>query len=93
MSGRLPLKHFTSLKTAADLHRERLHSARLSRTATQLLKEVNSASEAKLRFLSWACYGANQPNHPVHTIPQQEAAKIWEAIKARKEPLAQKMAA
>jgi hypothetical protein len=93
MSGKLPLKHFTSLKTAADLHRERLQSARLSRTATQLLKEVNSASEAKLRFLSWACYGANQPSHPIHTISQQETAKIWAAIKARKESLAQKMAA
>ena len=93
MSGGLPLKHFTALNTAASLQRERLQSARLSVTAMGLLKEVNTASRSKLRFLSWACYGNNQPNHPIHIIPSQEASRIWDAIRARKEASERQMAA
>lgn len=84
-SGALPLKHFTALKTAADLQRVRLQSARLSRTAHRLIQEINSASDAKLRFLSWALYGNNQPEHPVHTLSNQEQTRVWEALKSRKE--------
>jgi hypothetical protein len=83
-SGALPLKHFTTLKTAADLQRVRLQSARLSQTAHRLIQEINSASGAKLRFLSWALYGNNQPDHPVHTLSNQEQTRIWEALKSRK---------
>jgi hypothetical protein len=89
----LPLKHFTTLKTAAQLQRERLNSARLSRPAFQLLKEVNAASSSRLRFLAWACYGSNQPSHPIHSLPAQEQARIWEAIRARKAPVARAQAA
>jgi len=91
--GSLPLKHFTTLKTAAQLQRERLHSAPLSRTAFQLLKEINNASQEKLKFFSWACYGSNQPQHPIHSLPAQEQARVWEAIKSRKVPLARAQAA
>jgi hypothetical protein len=84
-SGELPLKHFTTLKTAADLQRVRLQSERLSQTAFRLIQEINSASDAKLRFLSWALYGNNQPNHPVHTLSNQEQTRVWEALKSRKE--------
>lgn len=86
--GSLPLKHFTTLKTVAQLQRERLHSAPLSRAAFQLLKEINNASQAKLKFFAWACYGNNQPQHPIHSLPAQEQARVWEAIKSRKAPLA-----
>lgn len=83
-AGALPLKHFTALKTVADLQRERLEHARLSRTAFALIKEINSATEAKLRFLSWAFYGHNQPSHALHTLPVQEQSRVWEALKSRK---------
>ena len=91
--GSLPLKHFTTLKTAAQLQRERLHSAPLSRPAFQLLKEINSASQSKLKFFAWACYGSNQPQHPIHSLPAQEQARVWEAIKSRKVPVARAQAA
>ncbi len=93
LSGALPLKHFTALKTAAILQRERLESARLSPAAMQLLKEVETASEARLRFLAWACYGNNQPDHPIHKLVRQEAGKIWDAIKHRKQAMQGKLAA
>jgi hypothetical protein len=83
-AGTLPLKHFIALKTAATLQRERLQSARLSLTATNLIKEINAASEARLRYLSWAFYGNNQPNHPVHSLKSQELHRVWEALKTRK---------
>jgi hypothetical protein len=83
-AGTLPLKHFIALKTAATLQRERLESARLSLTAINLIKEINAASEARLRYLSWAFYGNNQPNHLIHSIPDQERSRVWEALKTRK---------
>ncbi|MCI0338616.1 MAG: hypothetical protein L0226_13650 [Acidobacteria bacterium] len=84
-SGELPLKHFAALKTASILQRERLQSAHLSKTAFRLIKEINAASDARLRYLSWAFYRHNQPNHPIHTVPSQEAVVVWAALKARKE--------
>jgi hypothetical protein len=82
--GSLPLKHFTALKTASILQRERLQSARLSTTAFKLVKEINAASEARLRYLSWAFYGQNQPGHLIHTLPDQDRSRVWEALKLRK---------
>ena len=82
-SGALPLKHFTTLNTAAQLQRIRLKSARLSKTATALLNEIARASDGKLRFLRWAMYGNNQPQHPIQRIPSQEREVVWEAIKNR----------
>jgi len=82
-SGALPLKHFTTLNTAAQLQRVRLKSARLSKTATALLNEIARASDGKLRFLRWAMYGNNQPQHPIHRIPSHEREVVWEAIKNR----------
>jgi hypothetical protein len=84
-SGALLLKHFTTLKTAADLHRERLRAGRLSGAAFRLIREINAATPAKLKFLSWALYGNNQPEHPIHTLPMQEQSRVWEVLKARKE--------
>ncbi len=83
-AGMLPLKHFVALKAAATLQRERLESARLSLTASNLIKEINAASEARLRYLSWAFYGNNQPNHPVHSLKSQDICRVWETLKARK---------
>ena len=82
--GSLPLKHFTTLKTVAELQRERLHSAQLSRPAAELLQVMLSASPSRLKFYSWACYGNNQPSHPIHSLPAQEQSRIWAAIKSRK---------
>ncbi|MGE0131530.1 MAG: hypothetical protein AB7U82_25900 [Blastocatellales bacterium] len=84
-SGLLPLKHFVALKAASTLQRERLQSARLSGTAFKLINEINAASEARLRYLSWAFYGANQPNHPIHKLTAQDASRVWSALKARKQ--------
>ncbi|MCI0389225.1 MAG: hypothetical protein MOB07_10755, partial [Acidobacteria bacterium] len=82
--GALPLKHFTALTTASKLQRERLENAQPSKRAHLLLKEVLQASDAKLRYLSWAMYGANQPEHPVHKLPNQERAAVWQALKSRR---------
>jgi hypothetical protein len=93
-SGSLPLKHFVALKAASTLQRERLESARLSGAAFKLIKEINTASEARLRYLSWAFYGNNQPDHPLHKLTTQEACRVWSALKARKhKPVAMKKAA
>ena len=81
--GSLSLKHFTTLNTAAQLQRLRLKSAPMSRTAADLLKEIETASDGKLRFLRWAMYGNNQPQHPVHKLSAQEVERIWEAIKSK----------
>ena len=80
---RLSLKHFTLLNTAAQLQRIRLASAPLSQNAQALLKEIGRASESKLRYLRWALYGQNQPQHPVHQLVQQEQQRVWEALKQR----------
>jgi hypothetical protein len=93
-SGSLPLKSFVALKAASTLQRERLESARLSGVAFKLIKEINAASEARLRYLAWAFYGNNQPDHPVHKLTGQETARVWSALKARKQnPAAMKRAA
>jgi len=84
-SGSLPLKHFVALKAASTLQRERLESARLSSTAFKLIKEINAASHARLRYLSWAFYGSNQPDHPMHKLTAQDASRVWSALKARKQ--------
>ena len=81
--SQLSLKHFTLLNTAAQLQRLRLESKPLSRNAQTLLKEVQQASVNKLRFLRWAMYGQNQPQHPVHRLSGQESKRVWEALKER----------
>lgn len=88
MAGSLPLKHFTALKTAAALQRERLESQPPSAPASQLLKEIAMASDAKLRYLSWAFYGNNLPSHPIHKLAAQEASVLWQSLKDRKQEVA-----
>ncbi len=83
-SGLISVKHLAALKTSANLQRERLQTAPLSKTAFRLIKEVNAASQAKLRWLSWALYSSNQPDHPIHYLTAQEISRIWSVLKARK---------
>ncbi|MGE0128930.1 MAG: hypothetical protein AB7U82_12700 [Blastocatellales bacterium] len=83
LSGALPLKHFTTLNTAAQLQRTRLKSARLSKEAMNLLSEIARANAGKLRFLRWAMYGKNQPQHVFHRLLSQEQERVWEALKSR----------
>jgi hypothetical protein len=82
--GKLSVKHFITLNTAADNQRERLLSAPLSATAYRLIKEIGAASEKKLGYLGWAMYGDNDPSHLIHTLNSQEQTRIWEFITARK---------
>jgi len=89
--GTLPLKHFTALKTAAELQRERLGTQQLSTNAYRLVQEIQSASPARLRYFSWAFYGANQPTHVIHALPAQEQARVWATLKMRKEIVTQKV--
>jgi hypothetical protein len=84
-SGFLPVKHFITLNTASKLHRERLLTAPLSKTAFRLIKEVNAASPGRLRYFSWAFYGNNQPNHPIHSLSGQETVRVWAALKLRQQ--------
>src|SRR6266511_2218940 len=83
-SGELSLKYFTLLKTASVLQRERLERAPLSKEACTLIREVETASPAKLRYLSWAFYGKNRPEHPIHSLPTNMVYKIWDTLKSRK---------
>jgi hypothetical protein len=82
--GKMSVKHFIALNTAADNQRERLLSAPLSATAYKLIDEIVKASEKKLRYLAWAMYGDNQPFHPIHTLHSQEQTRVWEIMTAAK---------
>src|SRR5262249_23661812 len=82
--GVLPLKHFTALTTASKLQRAKLENARPSTQTHALLKEVNKASDAKLRYLAWAMYGNNQPEHPIHKLASQQRSIVWQALKTRR---------
>jgi hypothetical protein len=90
-AGTLPLKHFTALKTVAELQRERLGAQQLSAKAFRLVQEIESASPARLRYFSWAFYGTNQPAHAIHALPAQEQARVWAMLKTRKEIVTQKV--
>lgn len=48
-----------------------------------LIREINAASERKLRFLKWVMYGENKKDHPIHTLSTGEQSRIWQALKAR----------
>ncbi|MBO0862780.1 MAG: hypothetical protein J2P21_30645 [Chloracidobacterium sp.] len=76
-SGELSLKHFTLLKTASTLQRERLEWAPLSEEAWRLIREVKTATPGKLRYLAWAFYRGKQPEHPIHSLPGQMVRRIW----------------
>jgi hypothetical protein len=89
-SGSLSVKHLVALKTAAQLQRERLQSAPLSMQARSLIREIEGASEAKLRFFSWAFYGTNQPNNLIHSLSGQEVTAVWQGLKTRKESFAKR---
>jgi hypothetical protein len=82
--GKMSVKHFIALTTAADIQRQRLLSEPLSGTAYKLIEEIIKASEKKLRYLAWAMYGDNQPFHPIHTLDSQEQTRIWEVMTAAK---------
>jgi hypothetical protein len=87
-SVELSLKHFTPLKTASVLRRERLERAPLSKEARRLIRKGNAASQAKLRYMAWAFYGANLPSHPIHTLATQETRFLWQALNSRKQGFA-----
>jgi hypothetical protein len=88
-SGELSLKHFTLLKTASALQRERLERAPLSKESHRFIREVETASPAKLRYLSWAFYGKNQPGHPIHSLPSHIVSRIWDILKTRRLEIAE----
>ncbi|MBO0862984.1 MAG: hypothetical protein J2P21_31705 [Chloracidobacterium sp.] len=66
--GRMSVKHFIALNTAANNQRERSLSAPLSATAYRLIEELVRASEKKLAYLGRAMYGDNAPSHPIYTL-------------------------
>jgi hypothetical protein len=74
------------------LQRERLEQAPLSKEARMLIREVETASPAKLRYLSWAFYRNNQPTNLVHRLSTQSRVRVWEALRTRKEAAAEKAA-
>ena|GEM_PF-1199450 len=89
-AGRLSLKYFTLLKTASDLQRGRLMDANLSPEAYRLMKKVKNASPGELRYLARAFYGDNEPDHPIHSLPSQEQARLWDELKGRQQLFAEK---
>lgn len=80
--GRLSLSLFTALNTSAKLQRWALEAERVSLPCSRLLKEIERASRQKLMYLRWAMYGENQPAHTIHSLPRQEKARVWDALKA-----------
>jgi hypothetical protein len=86
-SGFLPVKHFISLNTASKLHRERLLSVPLSNTASSLIIAIDNASPGRLKYFSWAFFGRNQPNNPIHSLSEDEASRIWTALMERRQKL------
>lgn len=80
--GRLSLSLFTALNTSAKLQRWALEAERVSQPCSHLLKEIEKSSKQKLMYLRWAMYGQNQPTHPIHSLPRQEKARVWDALKA-----------
>jgi hypothetical protein len=66
------------------LQRERLERAPSSKEARSLIREVETASSGKLRYLSWAFYKGNQPEHPIHSLPIHMVSRIWDILKTRK---------
>jgi hypothetical protein len=82
--GKMSVKHFIALNTAADNQRERLLLAPLSATAYRLIEEIVRASGKKLAYLGWAMYGDNDPSHLIHTLSSCEQTRVWEVMTARK---------
>jgi hypothetical protein len=80
--GRLSLALFTALNTSAKLQRWALENERVSQACSRLLREIQGATAQKRMYLRWAMYGDNQPNHPIHALPRQEKARVWDALKA-----------
>jgi len=89
---RLILKEYTALSTVAKSQFARLSDARASATLYRLEKEISRADLRKIGYLKWAMYGANQPAHPVHSLPKQEVQRAWAALKNREQILKQKAA-
>lgn len=89
---RLSLKEYTALSTVAKSQFARLNDARPSAALYRLEKEIAAADSRKIGYLKWAMYGANQPAHPVHGLPRQEAQRAWAALKNREQVLKQKAA-
>src|SRR5262249_7243642 len=83
-TSEISVKHFITLNAAASNQRERLLSAPLSSAAYNLIEEIVTASEKKLRYLAWAMYVANQPSHPIHKLNSCEQTRVWEVMTARK---------
>lgn len=89
---RLSLKEYTALSTVAKSQFSRLANARASAEFYALEKEISAADLRKIGYLKWAMYGANQPAHPIHSLPKQEVQKAWAALKMREQILKQKAA-
>lgn len=79
--GRLSLALFTALNTSSKLQRWSLETERVSQACSRLLREIQSATAQKRMYLRWAMYGENQPAHPIHALPRQEKARVWDALK------------
>jgi hypothetical protein len=87
---RLNLKEYTALSTIAKSQFGRLNTARPSAALYRLEKEIGAADSRKIGYLKWAMYGANQPAHPVHSLPKQEVQRAWTALRSRELVLKQK---
>lgn len=80
---KLSLKEYTALVTAAKTQFSRLNDARPSPALYKLLREINRADARRIGYLKWAMYGQNQLAHPIHSLPKQEVAAAWNALKGR----------
>ncbi|MGH9949240.1 MAG: hypothetical protein ACRD6X_18875, partial [Pyrinomonadaceae bacterium] len=80
--NKISLKEFTALNTVAKSQEVRLRD-RLSITARQWLRTVESASASRLRFLKFSLYNDTEAK----ALTRQEKQRLWDAVRNRETEL------
>lgn len=80
--GKLSLKEFTALNTAAKSQEVRL-SGTQSMTTRKTLGDIQNASANRLRFLKFFLYN----DESIQALTRQEKQRLWEAIRSREKAL------
>lgn len=60
--------------------------------ATYLLNKIEGLKLPQLKAESWKMYGANDTNHPIHSLPPAQTQKVWAALNSRKQALGTEVA-
>ena len=80
--GKITLKEFTALNTAAKSQEVRLSGIQ-SITTKKTLRDIGCASSNRLRYLKFFLYN----DESVQVLTRQEKQRLWEAIRLREKAL------